>query len=183
MNVSHTEDYCVTYFTKKALLTCPGISGCVILMQLWSDKCPRSLTLQPLTFGKLSPVQGKTQSNIFWIISADNFPCPGCGIWTVSVRNVTSANFKENVFSGILYSQFQKTCRLRNLLLHLWWHLLFQFLYQDGTKIEKVGLYRTCRPGTKTGTINSTVTIDATVTINVNNVKVNSEEALGHIQW
>ena len=65
MNASHTEDYCVTYFTKKALLTCPGISGCVILMQLWSDKCPRSLTLQPLTFGKLSPVQGKTQSNIF----------------------------------------------------------------------------------------------------------------------
>ena len=42
---------------------------------------------------------------------------------------------------------------------------LTSFLYQDGTKIEKVGLYRTCRPGTKTGTINVTI-----------NVKVNSED-------
>ena len=61
--------------------------------------------------------------------------------------------------------QLQKTCPLRNLLLQLLRHLLFQFLYPDGTKIEKVGLYCTCRPGTKTGTINVTI-----------NVKVNSEE-------
>ena len=44
MNVSHTEDYCVTYFTKKTLLTCPGISGCVILMQLWIENLLISVT-------------------------------------------------------------------------------------------------------------------------------------------
>jgi hypothetical protein len=45
---------------------------------------------------------------------------------------LTNGNSNQKTPTFLRYIRLKKTCRLRNLLLHLLWQLLFQFLYQDG---------------------------------------------------
>ena len=127
------------------------------MFQTWRGYCPFSIWVVRRTphTGSGTDHGRIAQVELLKIKKNGQFPDEPIRIKDTPVQYVNTQTY---------YNRFRRTCLLRDLLLHLLWQLLFQFLHQDGHvwyKTEKVGLHRTWPSWYKTEIIIVTINVKA----------------------